>query len=108
MRNLPASQTSIAALVALCVTRSKGATGGAGFGPDTYTLVDSSEASVGTLGATGSLAGVIQGFNSTLALADSGRDLVVPVVPEPSTGAIIASAGAPLNSFRRRRRSALH
>jgi hypothetical protein len=56
----------------------------AGFAPGTYTLIDAGGIA-GALGA--STSGTIAGRDSTLAL--EGNDLVVTVVPEPSTLALL-------------------
>lgn len=73
----------------------------AGFGPGTYTLFDSSSPISGTLGLD--LTGTIAGLGATLGTADSGRDVVLTVVPEPSSVAMML--GGILVLARRRRRS---
>ena len=58
----------------------------AGFGPGGYTLIDAGSIS-GSLGA--STSGTIDGYPATLAI--QGNDLVLNVVPEPSTLALLAA-----------------
>ncbi|MCG3147405.1 MAG: hypothetical protein PCFJNLEI_00845 [Verrucomicrobiae bacterium] len=59
----------------------------AGVTPGTYTLFATDNAIVGSLGVD--VAGVIGGLNATLAFADSHTDLVLTVVPEPSTWVLL-------------------
>ncbi|MGA2254634.1 MAG: PEP-CTERM sorting domain-containing protein [Thermoguttaceae bacterium] len=59
-----------------------------GFGPGSYTLIDA-QTITGTLGP--STSGTIAGWDSTLAV--SGNDLVLTVVPEPSTLALLGVVG---------------
>jgi autotransporter-associated beta strand protein len=77
--------------------------GGAASG--TYTLFDTANPIIGTLGAnvSGGLGG---GFFGTLAFADGGNDLVLIVVPEPGTGIASLLGGAVLLGFRRSRSAA--
>ena len=56
-----------------------------GFGPGTYTLFGSSSAITGTLGSN--LSGTVDGLSATLGL--SGDNVVLTVVPEPSTLALV-------------------
>jgi autotransporter-associated beta strand protein/T5SS/PEP-CTERM-associated repeat protein len=72
----------------------------AGFGGGTYTLFDTSSALDGTLGTN--LTGTIGGLDATLTTADGGRDLVVNVVPEPASVAMLLG-GLVLLARRRRR-----
>lgn len=76
-------------------------TAGAGFGPGTYTLFDSTADVFGTLGT--SLSGTISGFGATLALADGDNDIVLNVVPEPGSVTLLLGGLAMLASRRRRR-----
>jgi hypothetical protein len=61
----------------------------AGFGPGTYTLIDAGSIS-GTLGGTTS--GFFGGYSATLAINAQSHDLVLTVVPEPGTLALLAAA----------------
>ena len=72
----------------------------AGFGPGTYTLIDA-QAIIGELGP--STSGAIGGYTATLAV-QGNSDLVLQVVPEPSTMALLIAAAAGLAGYRRRRR----
>ena len=71
----------------------------AGFGAGTYTLFSSDVAITGTLGA--SLSGTVNGLDSTLSF--SGNNLVLTVVPEPSTAALLGLGLAGLAYLRRRK-----
>jgi hypothetical protein len=74
-----------------------------GFGPGTYTLIDAR----GTSGGLGLITtGTINGLSATLAVDTVHNDLVLNVVPEPSTLALIAVAalGPVLLSWRLRTR----
>lgn len=75
----------------------------AGFGPGTYTLFDTGNTIVGTLGST--LTGSVGGYSATIQFANSNQDLVLNVVPEPST-ALLVLAGALLCIARRQRMTA--
>lgn len=78
-------------------------TTGGGFGAGVYTLFDTSNSIVGSLGAN--LTGTIGGFNGTLSLANGGQDIVLTVsaIPEPGTVALLV-AGLGLIAFIRRHR----
>jgi autotransporter-associated beta strand protein len=81
-------------------------TTGAGFGAGSYTLISGATSLTGTLGS--SLTGVFGGgYTGTLAL--SGNDLTLSVagsaIPEPSTYAALAGAGALALAVLRRRRA---
>ena len=59
---------------------------GNGFGEGMYTLFDTSSAIVGTLDAApGDLTGTIGFLPATLSLGDGGRDILLTVIPEPSS-----------------------
>jgi hypothetical protein len=58
-----------------------------GFGPGTFTLFDSSTPIVGSLGSN--VSGTVLGFSATLSMADSGKDLMLVVAPEPVTSALL-------------------
>jgi len=73
----------------------------AGFGEGSYTLFATTMAISGTLGAQ--LSGTINGQSATLSLGDFGTDIMVTVVPEPATGALLLASIAGWVLVRRRR-----
>ncbi len=73
----------------------------AGFAPGSYTLIDAGSVS-GVLGSN--LSGTIDGLPATLAV--KGNDLVLNVVPEPSTLALLTAGAFGLLGYGWRRRRA--
>jgi autotransporter-associated beta strand protein len=73
-----------------------------GFAPGVYTLFDGVNPITGSLGS--SLVGVIGGYDSTLSLADGTNDLILTVVPEPTSLGLLGAAATLI--IRRRRRIA--
>ncbi len=73
-----------------------------GFGAGTTYNLFTSDALTGTLNAA-DLTGIIGGFNSTLSI--SGNNVLLTVVPEPATWALLAGSLTTLVVFRRRRRA---
>ena len=74
-----------------------------GFGAGTYTLFEGNYSIVGSFDSNAAhLTGSIGGYLGTLGFADSGRDVVLTVTPEPGTLALLLSTTA-LLGFRRRR-----
>jgi hypothetical protein len=74
----------------------------AGFVPVAdYVLFDGNLPILGTLGTN--LTGTVNGFLAELRLADSGRDIVLHVVPEPSAALSLLGGAATLIALRRRR-----
>jgi autotransporter-associated beta strand protein len=71
-----------------------------GFGEGTYTLFDANSPISGSLGA---ISGTIAGFSATLGIDNVNNDIVLNVVPEPNSAALLGIAGTVLG-FRRRRK----
>lgn len=71
-----------------------------GFGPGSYTLIDAASVS-GTLG--GGTSGTINGLQAKLAV--QGNDLVLTVVPEPETLALMCGFGVGMGCLARRWRT---
>jgi hypothetical protein len=78
-----------------------------GFGLGTYTLFDTAQTIVGSLGTGASLWGRVGGNPAVLTLSGDGTDLLLNVVPEPSTLALLGFGFAGLLGWHRRRRSGL-
>ena len=72
------------------------------FGPGVYTLIDAG-AITGSLGT--SLTGSVAGLPATLSLSASGNDVILSVVPEPGTFALllVAAIGLAVCGWRRQR-----
>jgi autotransporter-associated beta strand protein len=81
-----------------------------GFGEGTYTLFDTSNPIVGNLDPISShLSGLIGGLPATLSLGDSGHDIILIVIPEPGSGALLISTLGVITGLGRwRRRSSTH
>ncbi len=74
-----------------------------GFGAGTYTLFDASSP---ISGALGNASGAIGDFTGTLSFDNINNDVLLTVVPEPTTGGLLAgSAGLLLGRRRRVRRA---
>ncbi len=73
----------------------------ANFGPGNYNLIEAGSVPSGTLGT--STSGTIEGLPANLAV--QGNDLVLTVVPEPSTLVLLAGGGPGLASYVWRRRA---
>ncbi len=71
-----------------------------GFGSGNYTLFSTTSTILGTLGTA---TGTISGLDATLQV--SGNDLILNVVPEPSTWALLAVSLTTVMVLRRRRRN---
>lgn len=76
-------------------------TAGTGFGAGTYTLFETASTISGSLGT--SLTGQIGGLDAELSLAGGGQNIILTVVPEPATGALLLLTGLGMATFRRRR-----
>ncbi len=72
----------------------------AGFGPGTYTLIDTSSVPVGSLGT--STSGTIDGLPANIAI--QGDDVVLTVVPEPGTLVLLGVGAVGLVGWGWRRR----
>jgi autotransporter-associated beta strand protein len=70
-----------------------------------YTLFDGNLPILGTLGVNRT--GLINGFLAELRLADSDRDIVLHVIPEPASGLVLAAGAMGLVGLRRRSRSSI-
>ncbi|MDB6170915.1 MAG: sorting protein [Chthoniobacteraceae bacterium] len=76
-----------------------------GFGNGSYTLFDTSTLINGTLNSANLTGTLAPGYFGTLSLADNGNDIVLTVVPEPGSAALLlASVGSLLGLRRFRRR----
>jgi autotransporter-associated beta strand protein len=75
-------------------------TAGGGFGPGNYVLFDTTQPVAGTLGAGTS--GTVGGYPATLALANGDTQVVLAVIPEPTTPVLAAFFGLLLCGMRRR------
>ena len=71
-----------------------------GFGPGIYTLFDGSSPIVGSLGSN--VTGSVGGLSSTLSTANGNQDIILTVVPEPSTLAILGLGSLALARRRRK------
>jgi autotransporter-associated beta strand protein len=80
-----------------------------GFGEGTYTLFDTSSPIVGSLDPISShLAGIIGGLPATLAFGDSGHDIILIVIPEPNSIALLIGGIGVMAGLSRRLRSSTH
>jgi fibronectin-binding autotransporter adhesin len=73
----------------------------ANFAPGVFTLFSSANPIVGTLGS--SLNGTVGGFDAQLGLSSGGNSLLLTVIPEPATYALVFGAAALLGAALRRR-----
>jgi autotransporter-associated beta strand protein len=71
------------------------------FAPGVYTLFSSNNPVFGTLGS--SLSGTVGGFDAQLGLSSGGNSLLLTVIPEPATYALVFGAAALLGVALRRR-----
>lgn len=75
-----------------------------GFDAGTYTLFDTTQTIVGSLGSN--LTGSLEGQPIALSLANLDQDIIVTVVPEPATFALIfGGIAVVISALRRRQRS---
>ncbi len=72
-----------------------------GFGMGDYVLFDTTTAITGSLGTN--VSGAIGAYTGTLQFADGTNDIIVRVVPEPATGALMLGGLALLAGRRRRK-----
>jgi len=72
-----------------------------GFGDGTYVLFDAASAITGTIGTA---TGMIGGKSATVSIDNLNNDVLLTVVPEPSTSLLIGSAALGLVALARRRR----
>ncbi len=72
----------------------------AGFGAGTYVLFDAASAITGSIGTA---IGTIGGLSSTLSIDSLNNNVLLTVVPEPSTWALLAFSLMTVALFRRRR-----
>jgi autotransporter-associated beta strand protein len=78
----------------------------AGLEEGTYTLFDTSTTIVGTLDSANLSGAFGPGFFGTLGFADGGHDLVLTVIPEPGSAALLLGGLSMLAGLRVRRRRA--
>jgi hypothetical protein len=79
--------------------------GVAGLESGTYTLFDTNTPIIGTLDGTNLSGPFAIGLFGTLGFADGGNDLVLTVVPEPGSAALLFGSLGMLAGLRFRRRS---
>jgi len=72
----------------------------AGFGAGTYTLISTTQAISGSLGSN--LSGTVSGMNATLSI--SGNNVILTVVPEPTTAVLLGTGLMTVLVMRRRQR----
>lgn len=73
------------------------------FGPGTYTLFDTANTISGTLGAN--LSGTVGGYAATIEFRNGDQDIVLNVVPEPGTFAMLLFGGVMMWFLGRKRSS---
>jgi autotransporter-associated beta strand protein len=79
----------------------------AGAGAGTYTLFDTNTAIVGTLDGNNLSGSLANGLTGTIGFADGRNDLVLTVVPEPGSAALLIGGIGALAGMRFRRRAGL-